>query len=109
MKYLEIDNDFFKTVDSFFNTNLEYSLRNEIEPDELFSQWTHSVNIVDLETMFEDLQKELHIQYYVPKHYRTHVIKFLNFIIKKIECLKIYYLSPDQKYGIFREYSFYIR
>lgn len=108
MKYNELDKFFFRTVDSFFKTNLEYAQINVINSDEIF-EWTHTVNIVDLEIMFEDLKNDILIEYYIPNSKQKNVIKFLNYLFLNTECLKHLYLFPKDRCGIFREYQFFNR
>ena len=105
MFYISRDNDFYKTVDYFFKSQFEYAQSNAIRPECIFQNWTHTVNHADLEIMFQDLQREIALEYYIPKKYRRGPIQFLNYLYKQTDCLQNYYLSPIQKFGIFRQYQ----
>lgn len=105
MFYIPLENDFYTTVDSYFKSRFEYAQNNTLQPECIFENWTHPVNHADLEIMFEDLQREMKLEYYMPKKYRKGPIQFLNYLYKKTHCLQHYYISPVQKYGIFRQYE----
>ena len=100
-----LDQDTLKIIDSFFNSRFAFYQLNESEI-ELYSifPWNHDFNSDDIQIMFEDLQKEIMLKYYIPKQYIKTPIKFLNYVFKQIHSLKYYYLKPYSTIGIFRTY-----
>ena len=107
MKYLQLDQTTLKIIDSFFNNKFAYSQLNEITVN-LYNifPWTYDFNSEDIRIMFEDLQREIYLQYYVPKKYLKSPIMFLNFVMKQIPCLRNNYLKPYNTKQIFRLYYF---
>ena len=105
MKYLPLDQVTLEIIDSFFNSKFAYFQLNETSV-ELYSifPWTHDFNSEDIQIMFEDLQKEIKLHHYVPKHYMKTPILFLNFILKQIPNLSRVYLNPYKTTGFFRIY-----
>ena len=105
MKYLHLDQLTLTVIDSFFNSKFAYSQLNEIIV-EMYSifPWSHDFNSEDIRIMFEDLQKELYLQNYVPKQYLKSPIMFLNFVMKQIPNLRFIYLKPYNNKQMFRTY-----
>lgn len=105
MKYLPLDQTTLHVIDDFFNSKFAYSQITEITPELYFIfPWTHDFNSDDLQIIFEDLQKEIYLDNYVPKKYLKSAITFLNFILKQIPNLSTYYLKPNTTVGYFRTY-----
>ena len=107
MKYLDLDQNTLEIIDDVFNSKFSYFQFNEIdEPPEIKNifQWSNDFNSEDIKIMLEDLKKEIHLEFYIPKQYLISPIKFLNYIMKKIQSLNNYYLNPYQTKGIFRTY-----
>ena len=105
MKYIPLDQSTLKRIDHSFNSMFEHHLLDQISID-LYSifPWTHDFNSEDIQIMFEDVQRELYLENYVPKRYLKTPIKFLNFILKQIPNLTTVYLKPYCTNGIFRTY-----
>ena len=105
MKYLQLDELTLKVVDKFFNSRFENYMLNE-QSVELYNifPWTYDFNSEDIELMFEDLQKDIYLQNYVPKRYLKTPITFLNFILKQIPNLNTVYLKPYNTKKHFRNY-----
>ena len=105
MKYILLDQISLKVIDNFFNSSFANFQLNDIAIELYYIfPWTHCFNSDDIQLMFEDLQKEIDLQYYVPKKYLKTPIKFLNFILKQIPNLSNYYLKPYSTTGFFRTY-----
>ena len=105
MKYLKLDQDTLIIIDEYFKSRFVFAQKNiiEINIDNIFP-WNFEFNSEDIQIMFEDLQKELSLKYYVPKFYLTSPIKFINYVFKTITNLENYYLKPHETHGFFRTY-----
>ena len=105
MKYLNLDQDTLIIIDRYFKSRFSFVQTNniQIEIDNIFP-WTYEFNSEDIQIMFEDLQKEMTLKYYVPKYILSSPIKFINYIFKKIPNLENYYLKPYHTHGFFRTY-----
>ena len=106
MKYLLLDQETLQIIDEYFNsTFFAFSQFNEkqIELYDIFP-WTHDFNSEDIQIMFEDLQKQIYLDNYIPKKYLKTPVKFLNYVMKQIPSLKDHYLKPQQSCVYFRTY-----
>ena len=105
MKYLELDQESLKIIDSFFNSRFAYLQLNDIPiiMHNIFP-WNHDFNSEDIQIMYEDLQSELYLENYIPKLYLVSPIKFLNYVMKHIPNLRHYYLKPYTTRGFFRSF-----
>ena len=93
-----------KVIDSFFNSRFSHFQVIQIQDVYSLFPWNHDFNSEDIEIMFEDLQREINLQNYVPKKYFKGPIMFLNFIMKQIPNLRDQYLKPCNTQQFFRTY-----
>ena len=75
---LPIDLSTIRVIDDFFNSQLEHIIQgNDIQ----VFDWTHALNNLDLDIMFQDIQKEMCLDMYIPKNKLKSPITFWNYIL----------------------------
>ena len=75
---LPIDLSTIQVIDNIFNSQLQ----NIIEGGNVrLFNWTHEVNNLDLDAMFQDIQREVLLNMYIPKHKLRTSITFWNYIL----------------------------